>query len=52
MEYQLQVTLKKIEITNPNIKDTRLIAELEHAGVTKRIANPRFIRNRLGSFYL
>lgn len=52
MEYQLQVTLKKIEILNPNIKSSKVIASLTQGDCIKRIANPRFIRNKLGSFYL
>lgn len=52
MEYHFQITLKKIEITNPDVKDPKVLAELTHAESTKRIANPRFIRNRIGSFYL
>lgn len=52
MEYQLQVTLKKIEVLNSNIKSSKIIASLTQGDCTKRIANPRFIRNRMGSFYL
>jgi hypothetical protein len=52
MEYQLQITLKKIEILNSDIKGTKVIATVTQGETTKRLANPRFIRNKLGSFYL
>jgi hypothetical protein len=52
MEYHFIITLKKIEITSPDIKEPKVLAELVYGSTTKRLANPRFIRNKIGSFYL
>lgn len=52
MEYQLQITLKKIEILNNDIKSPKIIATLTQGDCIKRISNPRFVRNKMGSFYM